>query len=185
MIDYKKIIKSRATRAKILRALSFIPDNPMLRIQYFVKFGRILHLKHPKRFTEKLQWYKLYYRDPLMVKCVDKYDVREYVKSLGLGHILNDCYGVFNRVEDVDFDKLPDKFVIKDTLGGGGNSVIICEKKSDLEFDNLKSRIDHWTKVKPSRGGGREWPYYSGKTHRIIIERFLEQENGNPFPEEQ
>lgn len=128
-MNYKKIIKSRETRIKLLSLLNFIPDKTMIKLQYYIKTGRRLNLKHPQRYTEKLQWYKLYYRDPLMQQCSDKYDVREYVKSKGLGHILNECYGVYERVEDIDFDSLPNQFVLKDTLGGGGNSVIICRKK--------------------------------------------------------
>ena len=106
-------------RIKILRLLNFIPDKQMVRIQYKIKTGRKLNLKNPQRYTEKLQWYKLYYRNPLMLKCADKYDVREYVKNCGLDNILNECYGVYNTPEEIDFNKLPNKFVIKDTLGGG------------------------------------------------------------------
>ena len=80
-MDYKKIIKSRAVRVKILQALSFIPDKPMLKLQYHIKTGRRLDLKNPQRYTEKLQWYKLYYRDPLMAQCADKYEVRKYVEE--------------------------------------------------------------------------------------------------------
>ena len=126
-MDYKKIIKSRKVREQILRLLRFVPDKTMVKIQYRIKTGRKLNLKNPQRYTEKLQWYKLYYKNPLMIKCVDKYDVREYVKSLGLEEILNECYGVFDKVEDIDFDKLPNQFVMKDTLGGGGDRVIICK----------------------------------------------------------
>ena len=115
-MNYKKIIKSRAVREKILRALAFIPDRPMLCIQYRIKTGRRLNLKHPERFTEKLQWYKLYYHDPRMIACVDKYDVREYVHSRGYGYILNQCYGVFDRSEEIWPEALPGQFVLKDTL---------------------------------------------------------------------
>ncbi len=174
MVDYKKIIKSRDIRLKILRLLSFVPDNPMLRIQYFVKTGRILHLKHPKRYTEKLQWYKLYYHNPLMVRCVDKYDVRSYVKRLGLNCILNECYGVYERAEDVDFNELPNKFVIKDTLGGGGNSVIICKDKSSFDISECRKKMNKWVHEKKVKSGGREWPYYCGKQNRIIVEKFID-----------
>lgn len=75
MMDYKKIIKSRAVRIKIMQAMRFIPDKWMLSLQYKIKTGRKLDLKNPQRFTEKLQWYKIYYRDPIMKQCVDKYSV--------------------------------------------------------------------------------------------------------------
>ena len=90
-MDYKKIIKSRKTRLKILELLGFIPDKYMIQFQYRVKTGRRLNLKHPQRYTEKIQWYKINYRNNLMIKCVDKYDVREYVKSKGVEEILLPC----------------------------------------------------------------------------------------------
>lgn len=176
-MDYKKIIKSRNARLKILRFLSFVPDKTMLKIQYRVKTGHRLNLKNPKRFTEKLQWYKLYYKNPLMIQCVDKYDVREYVRSKGLESILNQCYGVYNSVDDIDWNALPERFVIKDTLGGGGNSVILVDNKKIMDFEKIKNTCQQWTSLNAHRkDAGREWPYYSGKQHRIIIEKFLESD---------
>lgn len=174
-MDYKKIIKSRELRRRILRGMSFIPDRIMLKLQYRLKTGRKLDLKKPKRFTEKLQWYKLNYKNPLMIRCVDKYDVREYVKEKGLERILIPCYGVFDSVDDIDWNSLPNRFVMKDTLGGGGASVIIVKDKSKEDINKLKSRASEWTAIKAHvKSDGREWPYYSGKRHRIIIEEFLE-----------
>ena len=98
-MDYKKLIKNRDTRTAILQILDFVPDDIMLRIQYRIKTGRKLNLKNPKRYTEKIQWYKLCYRDPLMAQCVDKYEVRHYVESCGLKNILNECYGVYSSVD--------------------------------------------------------------------------------------
>lgn len=173
-MDYKKIIKSRETRLRILRTLDFIPDKTMIKMQYFIKTGRRLNLKNPQRYTEKLQWYKLYYRDPLMQQCADKYDVREYVRSKGLGYILNECYGVYERVEDIDFDSLPDQFVLKDTLGGGGNSIIICKDKATFDFENAKKQMQKWLSIDSNKKHeGREW-VYQGKKHRIIIEKYIE-----------
>lgn len=175
MIDYRKIIKSKSLRIKILRLLSFVPDRWMLKIQYRIKTGRRLNLKNPTRFTEKLQWYKLYYKNPLMVQCVDKYDVREYVKSKGLEDILIPCYGVYDSPEDINWDTLPNQFVMKDTLGGGGVSVIIVKDKASANIEELKKRAAEWVAIDAHRKGGfREWPYYSGKNHRIIIEKYID-----------
>lgn len=175
MINYKKIIKSRRVRLAILRFFNFIPDKWMLKFQYRVKLGRKLNLKNPRRFTEKLQWYKLFYRNPLMPKCVDKADVRKYVADCGCSEYLNECYGVFDKVEDVDFDALPDKFVVKNTLGGGGNSVVIVEDKSKFDIPALKKQMESWVNSNAHRkDAGREWPYYSGKDKRIIIEKYIE-----------
>lgn len=177
-MDYKCLIKNRELRLKILQILSFIPDDLMLRLQYFVKTGHYLNLKKPERFTEKLQWYKLYYKNPLMIQCVDKYDVREYVKSKGLEKILIPCYGVYDSLDSIEWDILPEKFVIKDTLGGGGNAVIIVKNKKEEEVNSIKTQISNWLSVNAhKRTGGREWPYYSGKKHRIIIEEYIEPQN--------
>ena len=81
-MDYKSIIRNRSLRLKILNMLSFIPDKYMLKMQYRIKTGRKLNLTNPQRYTEKVQWYKLYYRESRMIQCVDKYDVRNYVNSV-------------------------------------------------------------------------------------------------------
>ena len=175
MMDYKKVLKNRELRLRILRLLSFVPDKLMLKLQYRIKTGRKLNLKNPTRFTEKLQWYKLYYKNPAMIQCVDKYDVREYVKSKGLENILIPCYGVFNSPDEIDWDTLPNQFVMKDTLGGGGTSVIIVKDKSKDNINNLKKSAAEWVAIDAHRrDGGREWPYYSGKKHRIIIEDYID-----------
>ncbi|PWJ36992.1 teichuronopeptide biosynthesis TupA-like protein [Fibrobacter succinogenes subsp. elongatus] len=173
MIDYKKIIKSRRLRLAILNFLSFIPDEWMIKIQYRIKTGRKLNLQNPQRFTEKMQWYKLFYRDPLMKTCVDKYDVRGYIKSLGLEAILNECYGVFDNAEDVDFNQFPQKFVLKDTLGGGGTSVIICNNKTEANLKNYRVQMRRWIHSSTGKNFGREWVYENRK-HRIIAEKFID-----------
>ena len=165
---------SRSLRCKILYFLSFIPDIQMVKLQYRMKTGEVLNLKNPKRFTEKLQFYKLFYRDLVMKQCVDKYDVREYIERQGLENILNDCFGVFDSPDDIDFSKLPNKFVIKDTLGGGGNSVVIIKDKSKIDMPRLMKQMQAWAN-EPSdkKHPGREW-VYDGRKHRIIIEKFIE-----------
>ncbi len=178
-MDYKKIIKSQKLRFAILNSLKWIPDKAMIKMQYRIKLGRKLNLKNPQRFTEKIQWYKLYYRNPIMVKCVDKFDVREYIDKKGYSKLLNKCYGVYNSVNEIDFDKLPRRFVIKDTLGGGSNSVIVVNDKDSLDSLSLKNSIDKWTKISTkSKSFGREWTY-DKKKHRIIIEKYLEQNDGD------
>lgn len=172
-MDYKKIIRSRRMRLKILSCLKWVPDKSMLKIQYRIKFGRTLNLKNPKRFTEKIQWYKLYYREPNMIRCVDKYDAREFVKSIGLAQILPKNYGVYLSFKEIDFGKLPNEFVIKDTLGGGGNSIYICHNKHNLDFNELRQITNNWLGLSLYKNGGREWPYYSGKQNRLLVEEYL------------
>ena len=169
-MDYKKIFKSSASRELVLNMLRFVPSKSMLKLQYRIKTGRNLNLKNPERFTEKLQWYKLYYRNAIMHRCVDKLQVRDYIKDKGLEDILVTLYGYYANIEQVDFDSLPEQFVIKTTNGGGGlNVAVVTDKKKFLESEDKTKLI-----AKPSlkNSGGREWAYY-GLEPGIIVEELL------------
>lgn len=87
-----------------MSALRFVPDKAIIKLQYRIKTGRKLNLKNPQRYSEKLQWYKLYYRDLVMPQCADKYQVREFVKSRGLEHILNELYMTFDSPEAISLE---------------------------------------------------------------------------------
>ena len=174
-MDYKKIFRSQKLRFAILKFLSFVPDTVMVRIQYKIKTGRWLNLSSPKRFTEKIQWYKCFYRNPILGQCVDKYAVREYVASKGLSDILNELYGVYDNADEIDFDKFPNKFVIKTTDGGGGENIIICKDKSKLNIDEVKEKLKSWQNKK-NINAGREWAYTLIEKSRFIVEEFLENE---------
>ena len=100
--------------------LRFLPDKPYLSLRYRCLMGHWMSWSHPKTFSEKLQWLKVYGFRPEYTKMVDKYAVKDYVASIiGEEHIIP-TLGVWNRVEDIDWDSLPDKFVLKTTHGGGG-----------------------------------------------------------------
>ena len=171
-MDYKKIIKNRNTRIKIMQAFNWIPDKAMISFQYFLKTGRVINWKNPIRFTEKLQLYKLYSRNNvLMERCADKADVRSYVEECGLSNILVPLFGIYDSPEQIPFDDLPNSFVIKDTLGSGGNSVIICFDKSSMELSYIREQCLNWVKCK-YKHAGREH-VYDNKSHRIIIEKNL------------
>lgn len=172
-MNYKAIIKSKKARLLILKFLSFIPDKQMIQLQYRIKLHRKLNLKSPQRFTEKLQWYKLYYRTALMRQCADKWEVRKYVEECGLSRLLIPVIGVFDNVESINFEKLPQKFVIKDTLGGGGNEIIVCNDYLQFNQEEAVRKMKEWLSSGTSyRRGGREWVY--GGKHRIIIESFID-----------
>lgn len=171
-MDYKRIFKNPEIRHKVLNTLNFVPDACMLRMQYFIKTGRNLNLKNPQRFTEKLQWYKLNYRNPIMRQCVDKFTVRNYIKSKGLSDILYDCYGVYSSVDSINFQKLPNSFVIKKTNGGGGLNVLICRDKNNFDIAYAKETMRCWLNS-AELSGGREWAY-KGLTPMLIIEEYLE-----------
>lgn len=175
-MDYKKIFKTPAARAAFLNILRFVPDSMMLKMQYWIKTGRNLNLKNPERYTEKLQWYKLNYKNPIMHKCVDKYKVREFVKTKGLEDILVGLIGYYNNVSEIDWNSLPDQFVIKTTNGGGGLNVVVCNDKRKLNITELEQKLI--SKPVKTRTGGREWAYY-GLEPGIVIEQLLVNEE-NP-----
>lgn len=177
-MNYKKIFRSQKLRFLILRYLSFVSDKRMLSWQYKIKLGRNLNFKKPDRYTEKLQLYKMYYRNPLLGECVDKYNVRKYIESKGLSDILNTLYGVYDEVADIDFNKLPNKFVVKSTDGGGGENILICKDKEKLDIESTKRILKGW-KNKKDINAGREWAYTQIDKSRYIIEQLLINEN-NP-----
>ena len=174
-MNYRKILSSREVRLKILNLLKWVPDKVMLPVQYKLQTGKSLNLKNPKRFTEKIQYYKINYRNQLLPICVDKYEVRNYIKDNNLSGILTKFYGVYNRGEDINFDSLPDQFVIKTTDGGGGNNIIICRDKKDLNIPDTIKKLNSWLNVK-NVNAGREWAYTGIKKSQIIIEEYLENE---------
>lgn len=162
-------------RQRILKFLSFVPDKPMLKMQYRLKLGRWPDLKNPKRFTEKIQLYKMYYRNPVVGVCSDKYAVREYLKNKGYGHLFPLLYGVYEKADDIEFDKLPDKFVIKTNDGGGGYNIIICKDKSKLDIPSTINSLNSWLNKKDINGG-REWGYSLIKKSVVMVEEYLEDE---------
>lgn len=160
-------------RQKILKYLSFVPDKPMLKMQYRLKLGRWPDFKNPKRYTEKIQVYKMYYRNPVVGTCSDKYEVRQYLEKKGYGWMFPALYGVYDKAEDIDFDKLPERFVIKTNDGGGGDNIIICKDKSRLDIPQTIKDLNSWLNKKDINGG-REWGYSLIKKSVIIIEEYLE-----------
>ena len=174
-MEYKKLIKSKKLRFKILKMLDFLPDKCMIKLQYKISTGRKLNLKEPKRFTEKIQWYKLNYRNPLMIQCSDKYSVREYVSLKGLDECLVPLYGVYETAEEINFDELPSSFVIKTTNGSHTN--IICKSKRDLDISNARTTLNEWVNAWNGKLG-REWAYHKIKP-RIICEKYLTNESSN------
>lgn len=174
-MNYKKLFKERQTRFKILKSLNWVPDCIMIRLQYFIYLSRWPNLRKPQRFTEKLQLYKTKYRDDVMTECVDKYDVRHYVERKGLGHILNELYGAYDTPEEIDFDKLPQSFIIKTSNGGGGNNVILVRDKSDLDVEKAKSDLRDW-QILDAFSPSREWAYVGIKKSKIVIEKLLDDD---------
>lgn len=167
----KKII--RRIKYCIATLLYFLPDSIMLRLQYGIIHKRRLHLNHPVRFSEKIQYYKAYYHNPKMLECTDKYLVRKYVESvLGTDKYLNTLYQICDSAQDIDFNSLPGQFVIKTTDGGNGDNVFICKDKSKIDIEQVKKEINSW-RNKRYYIISREWAYKGAKQSRVIIEKFL------------
>lgn len=170
MDGYKRIISNRRVRMFLLNCIRWIPDIVMLKLQYWIKFRRKLSLKNAKRFTEKIQLYKLKYRTDLMVQCSDKNTVREYIKEKGLGYILIDQYAVYNSFDDLDLSTLPEKFVLKLSNGSGTN--YICRDKTNIDICSLKKEFKYYSK-QVKANAGREWPYTKSESV-IVAEHLLE-----------
>ncbi len=149
-----------------------IPDALYLKCLFRLSTGKTLHLKNPQGFNEKLQWLKLYNRRPEYSQMVDKYAVKDYVaEKIGREYIIP-TLGVWENFDKIDFDSLPDKFVLKTTHGGGGGGVVICRNKDTFDKADAREKLnrsmadDCFTKT-------REWPYKK-VPHRIIAEQLIE-----------
>lgn len=145
-----------------------------LRALFRLKCGYKLNLKFPATYNEKLQWIKLYDHNELMPKCCDKFTVRQVVKELGCGEILNHLLWEGTEPEDIPFAELPDKFVIKVTHGSTFN--IICTDKRGLDQNKTVRRCKKWLKTKflPCYG---EW-FYGVEPPRVIVEKYIESDDG-------
>ena len=150
-----------------------LSDDIYLKHMFKSKLGYELNLTDPKSFNEKLQWLKIYDRNPLYTKLVDKYEVKEYVASaIGIEYIIP-TLGVWNRFDDINFDSLPNQFVLKCTHDSGG--LIIVKDKSLLNIDKAKKKMERALNNNYYYYG-REWPY-KNVMPRIIAEQYLHNED--------
>lgn len=168
--DIPNALLRRFARSPISRPVS---DKIYLKLSYRVIFHKKLDFDNPKTFNEKLQWIKLYDRNPEYTAMVDKYQVREYIeKKLGDKYLIP-LLGVWDDPKKIDFNSLPEKFVLKCTHDSG--SVILCDKKS---LDETLVRKKLASKLKKNMfWWGREWPYKNVKP-QIIAERFMQDSSG-------
>ena len=162
--------------ASVLENLNFLfPDKLYLQLLFRCKMGYWMDLENPKSFSEKLQWLKLYNRNTLYTTLVDKYAVKKWVADkIGEDHIIP-MLGVWDNANDIDFEKLPNQFVLKTTNGGGGD-VVICKDKSKFDKENAIKHLNQGLK-KSIYSKLREWPY-KNVSPRIIAEKYMEDENG-------
>lgn len=174
----KKIIKNIKVVKKIYNAYEskinkyLFYNNPVALTKkiYKKKFGKVLNLDSPKTFNEKLQWLKLYNENDLVIKCADKYTIREYVLECDCEEILNELYGVYSNIEEIDFESLPNKFVLKCTQGCGYN--IICKNKNSFNINKNKLKLQEW--LNTTFGIVNCETHYSKMTPKVICEKYLE-----------
>lgn len=153
----------------LIRFGKHLPDRVFLKLCYYNRFGRKLNLNHPQTFNEKLQWLKLHDRNPEHTTMVDKIEVKKWVADRIGERFIIPTLGVWERAEDIDFDSLPDQFVLKTNHDSG--KVVICKDKSTLDISNTRKILseslhqDYYIL-------GREWPYKDVK-RRIFAEKYV------------
>lgn len=153
--------------------LKFLPDETIFKLDYLFTFGRFPNLKSPKTFTEKLQWIKINGNLQQYASYADKYEVRSFVKSIVGQKYLVPLYGVWNKFGEINFKKLPARFVLKATHGSYYN--FICKDKTKIDKDNLKKQVNGWI-AENFYEKTREVQYDPIKP-RIICEKYLQDEN--------
>lgn len=160
-------------RRKIQVLASYIiPNEYLKKIYYWIILKKKLHLKNPVTFNEKIQWLTHYYypKNPLVIKCADKFAVREYVKEKGLANILTDLYGSWDNAKQIEWEKLPDKYVLKCNHGCAYN--ILFQDKNKIDKEKTIKRLNSWLKEDFGKFN-LELHYSNIKPHKIICEEFL------------
>ena len=153
---------------------AFIPDKIYIRILFRCKMGFKLNLKEPRLFVEKIQWLKLYNRKPEYTTFVDKHAVKKYISQcVGRNYVIP-TLGVWNNAKEIDFDSLPNQFVLK-CNHNSGLGMCICKDKSKLNIGKVQAALkkgfneDYYYL-------GREWPYKNVK-RKIICEKYMTDGN--------
>lgn len=145
-----------------------------LRWTYYFKMGIKLNLNSPVLFQEKLQWLKVYWQHPLVAICADKLMIREYLKLLDLDNLAVPLLGVYTEPNEIKFDSLPDKFVLKTSNGCGTN--FICKNKKNIDQKAIRKILAKWLKIKISHLAVE--PHYDRMIPRIICEEYLDDYSG-------
>lgn len=175
----KNLCRALLFSSRLLHIDGFIPDRLYLQMVYRRLFNKKLHLKDPQTFNEKLQWMKLYDRRPEYITMVDKYAVKDYVANIiGKDYIIP-TFGVWDNPEDIEWEKLPEQFVLKCTHDSGG--LVICRNKSKLEKKAAMEKLRKSLKRDYYRAG-REWPYKK-VPRRIIAEKYMEDAKIGELPD--
>lgn len=167
--------KSNFLRGITMRFFGWLPDPIYLRLIYLFIIGKPLSLKNPRTFNEKIQWLKIHDRNPRHTDMVDKLAVKDIVTKIAGSEYVIPTMKVYNSVEEIDLNELPEAFVLKTTHGGGSGGVVVCKDKNKLDIQTAKAKLLKSLHSKDSRY--REWPY-SNVPRKIIAEHYMEDENG-------
>lgn len=167
---------------KAVSFVTYVSPKINTQLRYKMAYGVFPDLNHPRTFSEKLCWLKLfrYMNDPLVIKCADKYRVREYLEEKGCNALLNELYCVYDSAEQIEWDTLPDQFVMKWNFGAGKN--LICKDKGHYTADDVISLFREWGKDKC-------WlPYsemqYKHISPKIVCEKYLQDDShSNALPD--
>ncbi len=150
-------------------------DQKFLDLCFDYYLGKKINWKNPQTYNEKLQWLKIYDRQDRYTKMVDKYEAKEYVKNIIGEEYIIPTIGIYDKFENIDFEKLPQQFVMKCTHDSGG--LVICKDKSKLNLKEAKRKINQCLKVNYFNCW-KEWPYKNVKP-RIIIEKYMTNDDSD------
>lgn len=164
MVNKKKIMK------KIKYSLKFLPDKIYIQLYYFAYFKKFINFKNPRTYNEKLNWLKLNDRNPQYTKLVDKYEVKKYIADIIGEEYIIPTLGIWENFDDIDFDTLPNQFVLKCTHDSEG--IAIIKDKNKMNFIETRNKLENAMKYNFFYIG-REWPYKNVKP-RIIAEQYIE-----------
>lgn len=155
---------------RILKKMKFLPPQKYVHYLYEYTTGKKLNLNNPKEFNEKIQWYKVFYHPKILNQLVDKYAVRTYVEDKIGSQFLNEIYGVYDNADEVDFDKLPNQFVIKGIHASSFNLIVTDKKK--LNKAKAIKLFKKWLSKNQYYRTGQEWAYKDVKP-RLMAEKFM------------
>lgn len=173
----KEVLNNPSTIPALIwnRLSPFVKNDKLyLSVNYFLMRRKFMHWDRPKRFNEKLQWLKLHCNDSKRKYLVDKYEVKNFVKNVIGEQYIIPAYGVWDKFDDIDFDKLPNQFVLKCTHDSGG--VVICKDKKTFDIKAARKKINHHLK-KNYYMSHREYGYQF-VSPRILAEKYMEDESG-------
>ena len=168
----KMIIENPEIRFSYFSALglyNYVDDEKFLKKKYYLRTGKKLDLDSPRTFNEKMQWLKLHDRKDIYTTMVDKFEAKKYVANIIGEEYIIPTIGVYNKFDEIDFNKLPNQFVIKCTHDSGG--LIICKDKAIFDINEAKKKINKCLR-RNYYYSGREWPYRNVEP-RIIIEKYM------------